>query len=66
MTTAHVTNWAQVVADRLVETARCVMLAQQIDAEQALECVLSNSCAGPLAIKRARDMLGIDDWREAP
>ena len=54
-----ITDWAQVVADRVVEEVRCVMKVQDIDAENALECVLSNSCAGPKAILLAKIELGI-------
>ena len=54
-----ISDWAQVIADRIVETARCAMKVQGLDAENALECVLSQSCAGPKAIEKARAALGI-------
>ncbi len=54
-----ITDWAQVVADRLIDSVRCVMDVQGLGAEQALECVLSQSCAGPKAIERAQVALGL-------
>jgi hypothetical protein len=59
-----ITDWAQVVSDRIVESVLCYMKVEAANGtvrtvEDALECVLSNSCAGPKAIERAQVALGL-------
>ncbi len=56
---SKITDWAEVVSDRLVDSVKCLLGVQDISAEQALECVLSSSCAGPKSIELARVKLGI-------
>ena len=55
-----ITDWAEVMSDRLVEEARCVMSVNRAaNLLDALECVLSTSCAGPKSIELAKKKLGI-------
>ena len=55
-----ITDWAEVISDRIVESVKCVLMAERAkDAISALECVLSTSCAGPRSIELARKKLGI-------
>lgn len=52
-------DWIDEIATRLVNLVDCVRVAQKVDIETALEIALSHSCAGPKAIERARQMLGL-------
>lgn len=55
-----ISDWAEVISDRLVDEAQCVLsVGRAKDAADALECVLSSSCAGPKSIELARQKLGI-------
>ena len=55
-----ISDWAEVISDRLVDAVECVLLAEKAkDASDALELVLSNSCAGPKSIELAKAKLGI-------
>jgi hypothetical protein len=53
------TDWAIITAAKLFELTTAVMRVQNIDAENALECVLSSTCAGPKAIEMAQVALGL-------
>ena len=55
-----ITDWAEVVSERLVDSVKAVLsVGRATDAASALECVLSNSCAGPKSIEMAKRKLGI-------
>ena len=55
-----ITDWAEVVSDRLVEAVKSVMSVGRADSlDSALECVLSTSCAGPKSVELAKVKLGI-------
>ena len=55
-----ISDWAELISDRLVKEVECVLAVERaMNAEDALECVLSNSCAGPKSIELARKKLGI-------
>ena len=55
-------DWAEMVSDRLVTMVNAVLgVNPGMDAADALECVLANSCAGPKSIRIAQDKLGIPE-----
>ena len=59
-----ITDWAETVSDRIVDSVICYMKVEAANGtirtvEDALECVLSNSCAGPKSIERAQVKLGL-------
>jgi hypothetical protein len=57
----RINNWAATIADGLVERVRAYLITDPTRAvEDALECVLSQSCAGPMAIELAKRELGIE------
>jgi hypothetical protein len=55
-------DWLDEMAKRLVESAMCVMYANEgMSAEMALEIALSKSCSGPRTIAEAKRLLGIQE-----
>lgn len=57
-----VIDWADIVSDRLVTMVKAVIAVNpDMDAADALECVLAKSCAGPKAIRYAQDKLNIPE-----
>jgi hypothetical protein len=57
-----ITDWAEVISDRICEEVYCVLggPATGYDATaNALELVLSQSCAGPESIRRAMIKLAL-------
>jgi len=55
-----ITDWAEVMSDKLVESVKCVLSVERAkNVADALECVLSTSCAGHKSIELAKKKLGI-------
>ena len=59
-----ITDWAELVSDRIVDAVECYMTNYIGDngndtVANALECVLSSTMAGPKAIALAKSKLGI-------
>jgi hypothetical protein len=62
-----VTDWAELISNRICEsvyaylayTTGCAAAVNYEATENALECVLSSSCAGPESIRRARVKLAL-------
>ena len=51
-------DWIDEIAGGLVENVKCLMgVEPQLSINGALEAVLSSTCAGPLSIERAREIL---------
>jgi hypothetical protein len=53
-------DWVQIMGGKLVENVKDVMMVNpEMSTKDALERVLADSCAGPGAIKLAKESLGI-------
>jgi len=58
--TDKIGDWVQIMGGKLVENVKDTMKVNpELNALDALECVLADSCAGPAAIKLAKQSLGI-------
>ena len=56
-----ITDWAEVISDRIVTEVEAIIAYDGRNTkENALECVLSNSCAGPVSVTLAKKKLGIE------